>query len=162
MGLKKIHHNIWQCLIPHLLFGTSVHLGSSPFSIRFVWNGFYIWSHPKEFLSPSWFADHRWSKIVLEIHHSYVWMSPCQIVSGILVIFGTNEFTRFAYVVLVATTQPFILNCPNPNFPKIIFFYHRQFWSVLIPSSNWEFVAMLNFVLTLFSIKSYFPYETCL
>ena len=61
--------------------------------------------------------------------------------------------TGFACVVSVWTTRPFILNCPNPNFPKIIFFYHRQFWSVLIPSSNWEFVAMLNFVSTLLNQK---------
>ena len=82
-------------------------------------------------------------------------MSPCQcqIVSEILVIFGSNEFTEFACVVIVATTHPFILNCPNPNFPKINFFHHRQFWYVLIPSSNREFVAMLNFVSTLLNQK---------
>ena len=68
-----------------------------------------------------------------------------------------NEFTWIhricMCVVLVATTHPFILNCPNPNFSKIIFFYHRQFWYVLIPSSNREFVAMLNFVSTLLNQK---------
>ena len=59
-----------------------------------------------------------------------------------------NEWIHRICVCGLSGNHTPILNCPNPNFPKIIFFYHRQFWSVLIPSSNWEFVAMLNFVST--------------
>ena len=83
-------------------------------------------------------------------------MSPCQCqnVSEILVIFGTNEFTEFACVCgFSGNHTPLHIKLPKSKFSKNQFFHHRQFWYVLIPSSNREFVAMLNFVSTLLNQK---------
>ena len=48
---------------------------------------------------------------------------------------------------------PLHIKLPEFQFPENHIFYHRQFWYVLIPSSNREFVAMLNFVSTLLNQK---------